>query len=233
MQINMKSLTFTMALALVFGFIGAAIWSVTGLADARTKTYLLENPQILPQMAEAYQQQQSAERLAGISAEVMTPFEGAVLGNPNGSRVLVEFTDYNCPYCKMSQADLARLIESDPELKVVIREWPIFQGSENASRMALAAAMQGRYAEFHEALFDLSPATPEAIEEAAKIAGLDLAKAREDANSETVELELRRTMALASQIGFSGTPSWVTKDRAFEGAVGYQALKDAIEAGDS
>ena len=53
MQNNMKSLTFTMALALVFGFIGAAIWSVTGLADARTKTYLLENPQILPQMAEA------------------------------------------------------------------------------------------------------------------------------------------------------------------------------------
>lgn len=230
---NSKSIFLTIALALVFGFLGAAAWSLTGLADARTKTYLLENPQLLPQMAEAYQEQQSAERLAGISAEVMTPFQGAVLGNPNGSRVLVEFTDYNCPYCKMSQADLARLIESDPDLKVIIREWPIFQGSDAASRMALAAAMQGRYAEFHEALFDLSPATPEAIEEATKIAGLDVARAREDANSEQVELELRRNMTLASQIGFTGTPSWVTKDRAFEGAVGYQALKDAIEAGES
>jgi protein-disulfide isomerase len=233
MQNNLRPQLITIALALVFGFIGAALWSVSGLADARTKTYLLDNPQLLPQMAEAYQAQQSAERLAGISAEVMTPFEGAVLGNPNGSRVLVEFTDYNCPYCKMSQADLARLIESDPELKVVVREWPIFQGSDAASRMALAAAMQGRYTEFHEALFELSPATPEAIEEAAKIAGLDLAKAQQDAMSEEVELELRRNMALASQIGFTGTPSWVTKDRAFEGAVGYQALKDAIEAGDS
>ena len=233
MQNNLRPQLITIALALVFGFIGAALWSVSGLADARTKTYLLDNPQLLPQMAEAYQAQQSAERLAGISAEVMTPFEGAVLGNPNGSRVLVEFTDYNCPYCKMSQADLARLIESDPELKVVIREWPIFQGSDAASRMALAAAMQGRYTEFHEALFELSPATPEAIEEAAKVAGLDLAKAQQDAMSEEVELELRRNMALASQIGFTGTPSWVTKDRAFEGAVGYQALKDAIEAGDS
>jgi protein-disulfide isomerase len=233
MQNNLRPQLITIALALVFGFIGAALWSVSGLADARTKTYLLDNPQLLPQMAEAYQAQQSAERLAGISAEVMTPFEGAVLGNPNGSRVLVEFTDYNCPYCKMSQADLARLIESDPELKVVVREWPIFQGSDAASRMALAAAKQGRYTEFHEALFELSPATPEAIEEAAKIAGLDLAKAQQDAMSEEVELELRRNMALASQIGFTGTPSWVTKDRAFEGAVGYQALKDAIEAGDS
>lgn len=222
-----------MALALVFGFIGAAIWSVSGLADARTKSYLLGNPELLPQMAEAYQAQQSAERLAGISAEVMTPFEGAVLGNPNGSRILVEFTDYNCPYCKMSQADLARLIESDPELKVVVREWPIFQGSDIASRMALAAAMQGRYEEFHIALFDLSPATPEAIQEAAIIAGLDLDQAREDGMSDQVEMELRRNQTLASQIGFTGTPSWVTKDRAFEGAVGYQALKDAIEADES
>jgi protein-disulfide isomerase len=233
MQNTLKPQVVTMALALVFGFIGAAIWSVSGLADARTKSYLLGNPELLPQMAEAYQAQQSAERLAGISAEVMTPFEGAVLGNPNGSRVLVEFTDYNCPYCKMSQADLARLIESDPELKVVVREWPIFQGSDIASRMALAAAMQGRYEEFHIALFDLSPATPEAIQEAAIIAGLDLDQAREDGMSDQVELELRRNQTLASQIGFTGTPSWVTKDRAFEGAVGYQALKEAIEAGES
>ena len=99
--------------------------------------------------------------------------------------------------------------------------------------MALAAAMQGRYTKFHEALFDLSPATPEAIEEAARIAGLDLARARIDANSDQVELELRRNMALASQIGFTGTPSWVTSERAFEGAVGYQTLKEAIEASDS
>jgi protein-disulfide isomerase len=233
MQNTLKPQVVTMALALVFGFIGAAIWSVSGLADARTKSYLLGNPELLPQMAEAYQAQQSAERLAGISAEVMTPFEGAVLGNPNGSRILVEFTDYNCPYCKMSQADLARLIESDPELKVVVREWPIFQGSDIASRMALAAAMQGRYEEFHIALFDLSPATPEAIQEAAIIAGLDLDQAREDGMSDQVELELRRNQTLASQIGFTGTPSWVTKDRAFEGAVGYQALKEAIEAGES
>jgi protein-disulfide isomerase len=217
-------------LALAFGFAGAALWSLTGLADARTKSYLLDNPQLLPEMAEAWQAQQSADKLAGISQEILTPFEGAVLGNPGGSKVLVEFTDYNCPYCKMSQADLARLIASDPQLKVVIREWPIFQGSDEAARMALAAAMQGRYAAFHEALFNLSPTTPEAIAEAARIAGLDMERARADAGSEAVELELRRNMALASQIGFTGTPSWVTGERAFEGAVGFQALKDAVDA---
>lgn len=230
MQTSYRSLIVTAVLALVFGFAGAAVWSLTGLADARTKSYLLDNPQLLPEMAEAWQTKQSAERQAGISQDVLSAFDGAVLGNPGGSKVLVEFTDYNCPYCKMSQADLARLIESDPELKVVIREWPIFQGSDESARMALAAAMQGRYAAFHEALFNLSPATPEAIAEAARIAGLDMARARADARSEKVEMELRRNMALASQIGFTGTPSWVVGDRAFEGAVGFQALKDAVEA---
>lgn len=230
MQLTIRNLLVTAVLALVFGFAGAAVWSLTGLADARTKSYLLDNPQLLPEMAEAWQAKQSADRLAGISQEILAPFDGAVLGNPDGSKVLVEFTDYNCPYCKMSQADLARLIESDPDLKVVIREWPIFQGSDESARMALAAAMQGRYAVFHEALFNLSPATPEAIAEAARIAGLDMERARADARSEKVELELRRNMALASQIGFTGTPSWVAGDRAFEGAVGFQALKDAVEA---
>src|SRR3546814_833542 len=162
MEKSKWNLIVTAALALAFGFAGAALWSLTGLADARTKSYLLDNPQLLPEMAEAWQAQQSADKLVGISQEILTPFEGAVLGNPTGSKVLVEFTDYNCPYCKMSQADLARLIASDPQLKVVIREWPLFQGSDEAARMALAAAMQGRYATFHEALFNLSPTTPEA-----------------------------------------------------------------------
>src|SRR3546814_19819809 len=97
--------------------------------------------------------------------------------------------------------------------------------------MALAAAMQGRYAAFHEALFNLSPATPEAIAEAARIAGLDMERARADAGSEKVELELRRNMALARQIGFTGTPRWVAGHRASEGCVGFHALTAAVEAG--
>jgi len=230
---NFKTLLRTGAVALVFGFAGAAIWSYSGLGDARTKSYLLANPDILPQMAEAYQSQQAKDRLAGISAQVMTPFPGAVLGNPNGSKVLVEFTDYNCPYCAMSQADVHRLIESDPEVKIVVREWSIFQGSEVASQMALAAAKQGKYAAFHDAMFRLGPVSPESVEAAAREAGLDLERARADAASDEVAQELARNHALAGQLGFSGTPSWVTKDRAFEGAVGYGALKEALEPGES
>lgn len=229
----MKNTLFNAILALLLGFIGAGVWSYSGLADARTKAYLLDNPQILPEMAEAYQAQQARERLADISDEVMSAFPGAVMGNPDGSKVLVSFSDYNCPYCKVSEADVQKLIAEDPDLKVVMREFSIFDGSEGAARMALAAAKQGLYREFHTKMFEMGPANPDTVQAAAKAAGLDLVKANADAASHEVELEIARTRSLAQQLGFGGTPSWVTNNNAFEGAVGFDKLKEAVANADS
>ncbi len=220
------------ALAFVFGFLGAAAWSYSGLGDARMRAYLLDNPELLPQMADAYQRGEAKKRLASVARDVLRPFPGAILGNPNGKKVLAEFTDYNCPYCRASMADLTRLIEQDPELKVVIREWPIFQGSELAARMALAAARQGKYAAFHDAMFRLSPATPESINQAAREAGLDMEQAQKDGASREVEMELASNYSLAQQLGFTGTPSWVTEDSIFEGAIGLEGLKRSLEQGE-
>ncbi len=229
MKSSLLSTFGTAFMALVFGFLGAAIWSYTGLGDNRTREYLLDNPDILPEMAQAYQDQEAAKRLADLGDDVFNPFPGAVLGNPEGSKVLVEFTDYNCPYCEASLADVQRLISEDPDLKVVIREWPIFEGSDLSSRMALAAAMQGKYAAFHDAMFELGPATTESVEAAAARAGLDIERAREDAMSDAVTVELARNTTLARSLGFGGTPAWVTGNLATEGALGYDGLKEALE----
>lgn len=225
----MKNALFNAVLALLFGFIGAGIWSYSGLADARTKTYLVEeNPAILRDMADAYEAQMASESLAGISDEVTTGFPGAVLGNPDGSKVLVEFTDYNCGFCAKSLADVQKLIADDPELKVVMRELPGFQGSEPAARMALAAAKQGRYADFHAAMFKAGRANEETARATAQAIGLDMQQAEADAASQEVDLELVRTRSMAEALGFGGTPSWVTANKAFEGAIGFDALKQAI-----
>ncbi len=226
----MKDLFFNSALALLFGFIGAAIWSYSGLADTRTKAYLMDNPQILPEMAEAYQAQEASERLAGVSDDVVDGFPGAVMGNPKGSKVLVKFSDYNCGYCRSAHADVKKLVASDPEIKVVLREMPIFEGSEEAARMALAAAKQGLYAEFHSQMFAAGPANPASVRAAAEAAGLDMVRAEADANSPAVDLELLENRSLAEALGFGGTPSWVAGGKAFEGAVGFDALKEAIDS---
>lgn len=213
----------TALLALVFGFLGAAVWSYAGLADNRTRAFLLSNSDLLPQMAQAYQQQEAAKRLADVGDEVFTPFPGVVLGNPAGSRVLVEFTDYNCTYCEASVKDVNRLVAEDPELKVVIREWPIFEGSDQAARMALAAGLQGKYPAFHNAMFRTGD-----VAAAAQAAGLDMARAEADSASQAVSTEIARNLELARTLGFDGTPSWVAGGKPIGGMVGYEKLKAAL-----
>lgn len=215
----------TALLGLVFGFLGAAAWSYSGLADNRTRSFLLGNPDLLPQMAQAYEEQEAAKRLAQMGGEVFQPFPGVVLGNPNGKRVLVEFSDYNCTFCRQSLGDVSRLIAEDPDLKVVIREWPIFEGSDVASRMALAAGMQGKYAAFHDAMFRTRD-----VEAAARAAGLDMAKAQQDMASEVVSTEIARNLDHARALGFTGTPAWIAGNKPFGGAVGYEKLKAALAA---
>ena len=216
----------TACLALVFGFLGAAAWSYAGLADNRTRAFLIGNPDILPQMAEAYQAQESAKRLTELGDEVYAPFPGAVLGNPSGSKVLVEFTDYNCTFCEASVKDVKRLVSEDPDLKVVIRELPIFEGSDAVARMALAAAMQGKYAAFHDAMFATDDLT-----KASEIAGLDMARAEADAASQAVTTEIARNIEFARALGFTGTPAWVAGATPFGGMVGYDKLKAALAEG--
>jgi len=218
----------TALIALAFGFLGAAAWSYSGLADNRTRSYLVSNPGVLSEVAEALQQQQQGERLTSLGDDVFDPFPGAVIGNPDGSKVLVEFTDYNCPYCEASLADVQTLVAEDPDLKVVMREWPIFEGSEGAARMALAAGKQGRYRAFHEKMFQYAPTTPESIDQAARAAGLDMERANRDAASDAVTVELQRNLAYAQELGFSGTPAFIAGDTPIAGAVGADRLRDAL-----
>ena len=224
---SLRNTLLTALTALVFGFLGAAIWSYAGLADNRTRAFLLDNPDMLPQMVEAYEAQEAEKRLAAMGDQVFTPFPGVVLGNPKGKKVLVEFTDYNCPYCAASLKDVDRLVAEDPELKVVVREWPIFEGSDVASRMALAAGLQGKYPAFHDAMFRLGDVNAAAAE-----AGLDMARARADAASDAVSAEIANNLDLARSLGFTGTPAWIAGRKPIGGAVGYERLKAAID-GDS
>ena len=229
----MRSTLVTALIALIFGFAGAALWSLSGLGDARTRAWLVANAEVLPEMATALQKREAQAKLAEVGGDVTRPFPGAVLGNPQGKRTLVKFTDYGCTYCRASEKDVQRLIAGDPDLRIVIREWPIFEGSEEAARMALAAAEQGKYPAFYKAMFTGGQPSPASVNRAAELAGLDLARARAFAASDTVAAELAKNMALARTLGFTGTPSWVAQGQILEGAVGYDQLEAALRGGDA
>ena len=220
----------TLIVALTAGFAGAALWDATGLGGKSTRDYLLTHPEVLPEAMDVLQQREQAALIEPLRGELETPFPGAVLGNPSGSVTLVEFSDYGCTYCRQSVAHVAALIAANPDLRVVIREYPILATeSVDAARMALAAAQQGKFAAFHNAMFRLGPPSAASIEAAAKAAGMDLARAQAAIATGAFDSQLQANAALASRLGISGTPGWVVGDRALNGAVGQAAMGEAIE----
>jgi protein-disulfide isomerase len=220
----------TILLALLGGFAGAAAWDFTGLGGSSTRTYLLAHPEVLPEAIGRYQTQQRQAQLAPVRDQLQIPFPGAVLGNPQGKVTLVEFCDYACTYCRQSVADVKQLIAANPDLRVVVREYPILRPeSADAARMALAAAQQGKYSAYHDAMYRLGPPSKQTIEQAATESGVDLAAANKAIASGVFDSFLRSNIALADRIGINGTPGWVIGDQVIDGAVGQAALGQAIE----
>lgn len=133
-----------------------------------------------------------------------------VLGNPKGKVTVVEFFDYQCGHCVSMSSVMSSIIKANPDVRVVYKELPI-RGpmSEFASRAALAARMQGKYAEFSHALFKTSqPYTEASILDAAKESGLDMAKLKKDMHSAAITNQLRSTEQLAQTLQLTGTPAF-------------------------
>ncbi|WP_298198779.1 DsbA family protein [Novosphingobium sp.] len=227
----------------VLGALGSWIWQTRVRADPASRLaatdraaieavvhdYLMAHPEVLPKAMEALERRGTADRLGEVRAEVERAHPGVVLGNPAGKVTLVEFTDYACGYCRGSVADVDALIAANPDLRVVVRELPILTPeSTDAARMAIAAGAQGRYAAFHKAMFAAGRPNAETIAAAARAAGLDMAKARATIAAAETQAELARNLELARRLGLDGTPSWIVGDTAQSGAIGREALGQAI-----
>jgi len=198
--------------------------------EAIVRNYILQNPEIIPEAVELLQSRQKATAIDAVRGQIEKPFAGnAFAGNPNGDVIVVEYSDFNCPYCKQTERDLARLIAEDKNVKVVFRELPILsEASNDAALMALAAAKQGKYYAFHKTMFATGRPTPSTIEAAAKEIGLDMKAARAFIASPEAKQEIQNNIAVAQQMRFTGTPAWVIGDQSEVGAIGYDGLKEMV-----
>lgn len=195
--------------------------------ESIVKDYLLANPELFLEIQtrlEAKLEAQQAERLRDTLAEVAGDLfhdpDAPVAGNPKGDVTVVEFFDYNCGYCKRGLKDVAKLIETDKNVRVVFRELPILaKGSDEAARVALAARVQGKYWEFHRAMLEHKGQANEAS--ALKIAeslGLDMDKVKADMASDAAKAEITKVRELAQKLGINGTPHFLVGDRSIPGA---------------
>jgi len=213
--------------ALAAGLIGALVGGGAVAYGSRqsVRDYLLENPEILPLAMEKLREREAAKMVSANRAALERPFAGAWAGASDGDVVLVEFFDYACGYCRKSNADVDRLLREDPKLKVVWREWPVLgPDSETAARASLAAAQAGRFRPFYDALFAAGRPTPEALAKARACAGLGA-----DLPESVANRELSTNFELARGLEATGTPTFVVGDQILQGAVGYEALRDAIK----
>jgi protein-disulfide isomerase len=155
-------------------------------------------------------------------------------GNPKGDITIVEFFDYQCPYCKAIHPDFKKAVEEDGKVRVVSKNWPIFGDvSVYAARLALAAKYQNKYAEAHEALISAPTKLDEArVQELLAKAGVDVKRAQDDLqkNAKTIDAALARTNEQAEALGFRGTPSFIFNTLRFSGVLDGDGFKEAFAA---
>jgi protein-disulfide isomerase len=206
------------------------------------RDYLLRNPEVLQEViAEMERRQTAAEaekHRAAVKQHAETIFNsprGIVLGNPQGDVTLVEFFDYNCGFCKRALADKIELMKADPNLRVVLKEFPVLgEGSTQAAQVAIALRMQDksggrRYFEFHQKLLGGRGQADKARALAVmREIGGDVARAERDLNNEEVRQTIAESFQLAEALGINGTPSYVVGSEVVVGAVGVERLRVAI-----
>jgi protein-disulfide isomerase len=185
--------------------------------EAIVRSYLLENPEILNEAFTALQNKIEAQGKAKASTiiakrpqDIFADGYSVAVGNPNAAVTVVEFFDYNCAHCRRAFPTLMKLIDDKADIRFIFKEFPIFDGSEELAKAAMAAAKQGKYLAYHRALMGHEGHIgPEAIDEAAKKAGLDVAKLHQDMKDKLFAARLEANHELGDALGIDGTPSFI------------------------
>jgi len=203
------------------------------------ETYLMSNPRILQRVSEALETQVRTEQrdkakamIAEMSDAIYNDPDHIVLGNPQGDVTLVEMFDYNCGYCRNALPDLATLLAEDPNLKVILKEFPILsKESVDAARVAVLVGKDKKvdYWTFHQALFSSrGQVTGErALDEAQKL-GMSKVDLALKAGSEEVSATIEKTYRLAKALNITGTPTYIIGSELIPGAVGLDELRGRI-----
>ncbi|HLW90060.1 MAG TPA: DsbA family protein [Roseiarcus sp.] len=209
---------------------------------AIVKDYLIQHPEALREAMDAMDKHEKKLE-ADVREKIVDDQSGAlfssphqaVVGNPKGDATLVEFFDYNCHFCKGALPDIARLMQSDPNLKVVLKDFPVLgPGSVEAAQVASAVRNQltgDRFWQFHQKLLGMhGPVGKEEALAVAKEMGVDMDRLNKDMVDPGIRTGFEEVMHMADQLQINGTPSFVVGQEVVIGAVGYDQLKDKIDS---
>lgn len=218
----------------------AAAPFVPGSLTEPVRSALLSHPEILREASTRLQQQETeavqAAARAAITQHLTTlnhDSRDPVIGPADARVTVVQFFDYRCPYCKQVAEPYMQLVQANPDVRFVFKEWPILDRdqplSEYAARAALAAWNQGRYPQVHQALMAAQTIDPASVDAILARNGVDMTRARADIAATSTSQHLTDIMALAQAIGLSGTPTFIV-DGQIVNARSVEDLQAAIDA---
>jgi len=231
-----------LALAVWLAVFSPAILAAQELSEERVRELvretILANPEILLEAIAVLENRAAeAEQLsrADIIDQQRLTLErdpnAPVVANPDGDVTLVEFFDYNCPYCRRVMPTVGALTEADTGIRLVYREWPILgEGSIFAARAALAARTQGLYEEFHIAMMSMTGRAEEgSVLRIAREVGLDVDQLLIDMEAPEVDEHIETSMRLADMLGITGTPTFIVGTNLIPGAVDQATLQALVD----
>ncbi len=202
------------------------------------ESYLMSDPKILQRMSVALEttlrreeQAQSRSAIASMQNAIYNAPGQVVLGNPEGDVTLVEFFDYNCGYCRNALPDLAALLAEDPNLRVVLKEFPILSNeSIDAARVGvLVGQSDADYWAFHEALFTArGQVNKDVALDAAVSLGLSRVALEMDMGTEAVARTIQTSYEIAKALNITGTPTYIIGNEIIPGAIGVDELRSRI-----
>jgi protein-disulfide isomerase len=199
--------------------------------------YFMAHPEFMIEVLQEAEAKLKADKVAdakqAIAArrnELLQDATAPVGGNPAGDVTIVEFFDYRCPYCKQVEPSLEALIKQDPKLRIVYKEFPVLgDASVYASRVALAARKQGKYAPFHDAMMATKgEIDQDVILRVAKSVGVDIDKAKAEMNAPDIDALIKRNYALAEALDIQGTPAFIVGDTLVPGATDIERLRQLV-----
>ena len=192
--------------------------------------FIRKNPEVLRDTLIALAAREEAERKQTGLAMVRDDVGDPIMGNANGTITLYEFSDYNCGYCKRVFEPIQQLVRDNPDVRLVIKEFPILsQSSLVAAKAAIAAEMQGKFGDYHVFMMTYrGQITDAVVMRMASQAGVDIEQLKSDMESPKTMAIIQRTREAAAALEINGTPGLVVGDTVVPGAIGLDELVKLI-----
>ena len=206
--------------------------------EKKFEDFILNNPEIILKSLEKYEQEKIEEieienkkKISDLKELILNSKNGLYLGNPNGKKIIVEFFDYNCSYCKKAHEDIKKLLKNQ-DVKIIFKNFPIL--SERSIELAKMAIVIGKldnkkFNSFHEFIFaNKNPPSEKQILKFLSTLDLNYDNLKNLLDEDDVILDLEKDINLAKDLKLRGTPAFIIDEEILFGYVGFEELESKL-----